>query len=54
VVAVSRNLNSNLVSQLNDGLALVAGQEKEEETTEQHAETNAHESTKSVFEGLLS
>ena len=40
--------------QLNYGLALVAGQEKEEETTEYHAETNAHESTKSVFEGSLS
>ena len=37
--------------QLNDGLVLVAGQEQEEQTTEHHAETNAHES---VFEGSLS
>ena len=41
-------------SHLNDGLVLITGQEQEEKTTEHHAETNAHESTKSVFEGSLS
>lgn len=40
-------------SQLNDDPVCIAGQEEEEETTEQHAETNAHESTKSMLEGPL-
>ena len=37
--------------QLNDIPVRIAGQEKKEETAEQNAETNAHESTKSVLEG---
>ncbi len=45
--------NQEQDGQLNDDPVLVAGQEEEEETTEQHAETNAHESTKSVLEGPL-
>ena len=39
--------------QLNDIPVRITGQEKKEETTEQHAETNTHESTKSMFEGGL-
>ena len=31
--------------------ARIAGQHEKEETTEQHAETSAHESTKSMLEG---
>ncbi len=39
--------------QLNDDPVRIAGQEEEEETAEQHAETNAHESTNLMFEGPL-
>ena len=39
--------------QLNDDSVCIARQEKEEETTKQHGKANAHESTKSMLEGLL-
>jgi hypothetical protein len=38
--------NQQQDGQLNDDPVLVARQEEEEKTTEQYAETNAHESTK--------
>jgi len=39
--------------QLNDGPVSVAGQEEEENPTEQDAQTNAQESTKSILEGRV-
>ena len=45
--------NQQQDGQLNDDPVRVARQEEEENTTEQYAETNAHESTKSMLEGPL-
>jgi hypothetical protein len=39
--------------QLNDDPIRITGEEEKEETTEQYAETNTYESTKSVFEGPM-
>ena len=39
--------------QLKNCPVIVAGQEEEEDTTEQHTQTNAQESTKSMLEGRL-
>jgi hypothetical protein len=39
--------------QLNDIPVCITGQEKKEETAEQNAETNAHESTKPMLEGSM-
>ena len=39
--------------QLKDCPIIVARQQEEEDTTEQHTETNTHESTKSMLEGRL-
>ena len=38
---------------MDDDPVRVAGQEEDEETTEQYAETNTHESGKSILEGSL-
>ena len=40
-------------SQLKNCPIIVARQEEEEDTTEQHTQTNAQESTKSMLEGRL-